>query len=446
MFDILIIGNSLIVYFLCLFVFHFCICGLNTLSMESVFVYFYLIFVSVGSIIIHLKANEHALAMGLVNSYITTKMVLFSAISFLFIVLGMLVVRRGWGFGSVNSCILKGFSSRVRERRFYFIYFLLYLISLFVLFSYVNKIQSLAIIASFTGVVDPAVARSAMTNAFEGKYHWYKLFFIDILGFLSYIAFVILLLKSCRLKKYLKAPFFLVIFTAIFSHSMTGEKSKLAFLFLGYLFLFLFFRKGGKIFTPATFVAMLFISLWLYVAYVIFMPNNNHIVDSMIGRVFVGQLMPSYWYLQKFSNNFLYGLSFPNYGGILPFDRYMITAEMAGKIFPNSKISMTLPTVFWAEAYANFGIFGVLFFSFLMGTLVSLFSCFSKLIKNSIVRICFVVWCSLHFKDFTGGGISELFYDIFLFGLVGVVVVFSIWEKMSLNNSGSVSLGARRNG
>ncbi len=56
--------------------------------------------------------------------------------------------------------------------------------------------------------------------------------------------------------------------------------------------------------------------------------------------------------------------------GILPFEPFRMTVEVMNWVNPNSNgVVGSMPTVFWAEAYANFGIIGVCIVPFLLALL-----------------------------------------------------------------------------
>mgnify|MGYP001260887004 CR=1 FL=1 len=75
-------------------------------------------------------------------------------------------------------------------------------LSLIVLLLYLSKIERIALIVALRdSISESKVARSAMGNAFPGKYHWYRLFFSQVLSFVTF-AFWSNWLVTKRKKRY----------------------------------------------------------------------------------------------------------------------------------------------------------------------------------------------------------------------------------------------------
>ena len=402
---------------------------LNRISIESIFVFFYLQSVVVGSYILYFKANNHALLMGLTRNDLLTKILLFANWGLLFVVAGMAFVRFILGQRVSAGCCNFNFSKfgYGKRLRYAVLIAMLSLLSIGILLIYLSKLSYVALFAALAGDIDPAVARSAMTNEFEGSYHWFKLFFIDVLAFVTYLTFVAYL--SQQKKVVPRWILVALILLTLFTHTLTGEKSLAAYFVLGMYFVYSIVKKDSLLFSAA-FVKVLFIVFAVLVlSYGYFSEYEGNVFEIIFGRTFVGQLMPSYWYLEHFESSKLFGQSFPNYGGLLPHERYMITRELAQVVFPQASVAMTLPTVFWAEAYANFGWPGVVFSSVIIGMVLSLLNVFAAILKVDQIRIAFLVWAMVHFRRYTGGGIGELFYDIFLFSIAALAVFCAVFIR-----------------
>lgn len=112
------------------------------------------------------------------------------------------------------------------------------------------------------------------------------------------------------------------------------------------------------------------------------------------------------------------GRSFPNPGGILPIESYRLTEEMMN---PNDKGSM--PTVFWAEAYANFGILGVIFVPFMIGVVLYAVYYMVDKIENTPLKIGFFVWLMQHYKTLSTTGFSGFLIDFYLIMLLFIITL-----------------------
>jgi hypothetical protein len=141
---------------------------------------------------------------------------------------------------------------------------------------------------------------------------------------------------------------------------------------------------------------------------------------SVFSRSFTGQITPAYFYLQYFPGvkDFLLGGTFPNPGGILPFMPFAYTVELMNWVFPDlaaTGVVGSMPTVFWCESYANFGILGIPVIAMIVGILLTAISRIITLVKWSPVSIGLGVWVILHYKDLSGTGFSGFFVDASLF-------------------------------
>ena len=109
--------------------------------------------------------------------------------------------------------------------------------------------------------------------------------------------------------------------------------------------------------------------------------NPINAIASVFSRTFTGQIQPAYHYLEFFPmhHDFLWGRSFPNPRGILPFEPYRLTVEIMNWRFPDlvkRGVVGSMPTTFWGELYANFGTLGVITIPFFVGIVIYLLACF----------------------------------------------------------------------
>jgi hypothetical protein len=94
-------------------------------------------------------------------------------------------------------------------------------------------------------------------------------------------------------------------------------------------------------------------------------------------RLFAGTPEAAYFYVVIFPNHmdYLYGLSLPNPGGILPFEHFRLSRFVSQYIWNfaivyGSELEgavSSAPAMFWTEMYANFGFTGIVLSSTLFG-------------------------------------------------------------------------------
>jgi len=114
----------------------------------------------------------------------------------------------------------------------------------------------------------------------------------------------------------------------------------------------------------------------------------------------------------------------------LPFETFELTKEIMNFAQPENLANGligTMPTVFWAEAYANFGIIGIFIIPFIVGIVVWIFQyCINKF-ENTPIKVALYVWLILHFKNLSISGFSDFIVDFYLIFTVGIVVITKLF-------------------
>ncbi len=108
----------------------------------------------------------------------------------------------------------------------------------------------------------------------------------------------------------------------------------------------------------------------------------------------------------------------------MPYEPYSYTIEVMNWMFPrlaDSGVVGSMPTVFWGEAYANFGVLGIPTVAFLMGSFVAFVSYVVSRLEINPLTIGFLVWLILAVKDLSVTGFSGYFYSIYIV-IVSMVV------------------------
>jgi hypothetical protein len=300
-----------------------------------------------------------------------------------------------------------------------------------VLILYLKKLSSIAIVVAFLdGIKDAGVARSSMANDFSGKYHWYSVFMHDLMNVVTFTLFSNwLVTKNKSAFIFFSVSFLFSAFAVI----MTTEKGPFAWLVIGLYLVYCLSVKNGKMNIKALMKLFIIIILTLVVFYILLMGSNSFTsaLGSVISRAFTGGISTSYFYLEFFPNHhdFLFGRSFPNPGGMLPFDYYALTVEIMKWKFPGSgDVVGSAPTVFWGEMYANFGIYGILMSPFFIGVGVYFIAYFFNRLENTPLKVGFMVWLILHYRTIASTSLSGFMLDLYLFvvgGAIALIIAFS---------------------
>ncbi|SDO63237.1 oligosaccharide repeat unit polymerase [Halomonas shengliensis] len=294
---------------------------------------------------------------------------------------------------------------------------LIFSVVLFVTYVYISKIDSLAILESLSGK-SVAQSRSNMTNNFSGSYHWYSLFFYDLSWVCSLALYALALTYRSVFGWFLFSIFFLC--TSFFL-TMTAQKAPFVF-FLATIFLVHSYLRSGKMLSTAKMLSMSLVSLAaVLIMYILFMGSGSFIsaLSSTASRALTGQLSGAYNYLWIFPEkvDYLLGRSFPNPSGIFPFDHYQITTEVMKIVNPHFAergVVGSQPTMYWGEAYANFGWVGVLVAPLYVGAYFFFWKwCIGFIVRPHIKAVA-TVWIGLQLGRFAFSGFSWSMFPVTL--------------------------------
>lgn len=297
----------------------------------------------------------------------------------------------------------------------------------FVLFIYLSKIPAIALFVALSEgpSSDSQLARSLMGNDFAGKYHWYSLIMHDLFNIVTFALFSAFLITK---KKIIFFLFLVAFLGSSFTAVMATEKAPFAGILIGLLLVYGITLLKGKIPIKATIIVLAILFSSLIIFYIFFMGSADGFsaFSSIFSRALAGSIQPAYHYLEFFPyhQDFLLGRSFPNPGGILPIEPYRITVEVMNWVSPNDKgVVGSMPTVFWAEAYANFGVLGPILVSFIIGTVVYAIYYFVDKIENTPLKIGFFVWLMQHYKNLSATGFSGYLVDFYLIMLIFIIII-----------------------
>lgn len=393
----------------------------SIVNVTTVALYFFSV---VGTFVLFFRLDEYRFNVGVQNQNLIAEVLLYSSINLICFIFGVIFVRRLVGLRIVN---LRSTEAEHLSRLQGLALAFLFIFCMLVLFNYLRQLDNVAIVVAITEGVNAAKqARSDMGNAFPGKYHWYKLVMHEVGTLLTFIF-----LANWLQRKTLKALFAFVIgfsysaFVAI----MATEKAPIAWLLIGLFMVYFLVRRDGLVpFGRMIFFLSILLGV-LVLSYIYFMGSRDIGVAlwSVFSRAFSGSIAPAYFYLEYFPyhQDYLLGRTFPNPGGIMPFEPFRYTLEIMNWKFPelvNSGVVGSAPTVFWGESYANFGGVGVPVVAFIMGCCVAFVSYLVSKLEVNPISIGFLIWLILEFKDLSVTGFSGYFINIYIIFIVLLVL------------------------
>lgn len=406
---------------------------LNQISLVNVTAFALLLFSVLGTFPLFYFLDDYRYAIGVQDKSLVLKVLFYSALNIVFFLVGVIFVRKFLGLNPVPFTSNETYPLSTLQKS--------YLVGVFtlctlILFLYLQKIEKIALVVAFTeGVGASKLARSEMGNSFTGNHHWYKLVMQDLGALLAFTCYALWL----RRKKVLTfIPFVAATGYAAFVAVMATEKAPFAWLLIG-LFMVHFLVKSDGFIPLRKLIAFAFILLGVLIfSYILFMGKKDlsSALWSVFSRAFSGSISPAYFYLEFFPEHqsFLFGRTFPNPGGIMPYEPYRYTVEVMNWKFPalsESGVVGSAPTVFWGEAYANFGPLGIPLVAFFMGCITAGASFLISKIEINPLTIGFLVWLILSFKDLSVSGFSGHLYSVYII-FVSAFVVFTILLRGSL--------------
>jgi hypothetical protein len=271
-----------------------------------------------------------------------------------------------------------------------------------------------------------ALARSRMANAFEGNYYWYQLFMQKIL------SVVFLVLFCNRLVERQGRSWTLMVFglMLLFSLLLASEKGLVISLFLAIIFAILWTRNQGtfkkKDLTLFGFASVLVLSGM----YGLFMGDSDiyATLNSIYSRTLTGGIQPAYHYVEIFPDKvpYLLGRSLPNPGGIFPFEPYLLTKEVWSLVHSGAyaeELSGSMPTIFWGDMYANFGIIGALLSPVYVGYLIYMLNAYYFKLEMTPMTIALYIWLIIHYQGLAITSLANFLVDTTAVIIAAVVLL-----------------------
>lgn len=412
------------------------------LSVTSLFLIFYLIFDIIGSVLLNYVQFPAEIESGFYNNpEIVFRIWLYTMFGLVGLLIGFAISHqvnsRNHSIRQISNFALE---TPIKYSRYDFsnsnfrfcLFFLL--TGLIVLLLYRKQIGILPIesLANGLSAIELAVERSAATNDFSGKMYRYDIFMNTLPMLLFIVTFFIS--RNTKKKKW-KILFILFFLFNTFYALSTLQKGPIIRLFLVYYIMHVLYKKNIN---KKLLLTIITISVPVIILmYMFFMGQSDRpigmIMEGALHRIFIGAIAPFYWYIKYFdSHDLLWGASFPNPGGLLPFTSVRLTVLMMNYGFDTGDVVGSMPTVFLGEMYANFGVIGMIISSvvvgFLLQSLDNLF--FRKFAKNKTVILCSIfVFLTNYFSKYTESSISNVFVDVNIYVVLLIYFIYNQRKK-----------------
>jgi oligosaccharide repeat unit polymerase len=408
---------------------------LMILSLPSFVVFSIFVFQYVGFPILYFQLDDYR-AEFVTNQDLLLKAWLITSISTILVCFGAVLgayLLKPLKYFRVKNILHKVLAKYIKRR--------IYLVGLFclgVLIVYIAKIgfNNIALVAVLNGAgsSEIALARSLMGNDFGSGYHWYNFFMRDCLVFISLTLIAIRLQKPQEISK---VYFILIIAAAVLSLVMATEKGLFVDFLIAVSLVYIISKNKGVVPFSVVLYFIFFSFTALIVFYIYFMGDADIVasVMSIFSRGLTGSLQPIYHYLEFFPTyqNWLYGITFPNPGGIFPFTPYNLTVEVMNFVQPehrDSGVVGTMPAIYWGELYANFGYLGVFIFSPWVGFFLYYINWIIYRLEFDPMNSALFAWMLVHYKNLSLTSISMFIID---FNLIVILFVYCILKIKIVN-------------
>jgi oligosaccharide repeat unit polymerase len=401
----------------------------SKISMVTVVVYSMYVFSVVGTFPLFFMLDEYRVNIGIVKKDVIVYVLVYSAASIFCLLLGVIFSRRVLKLvpRPILSMEIKNLSPKQMAGLITAL-----LLMCFVLYVYLKKIDSVAILVVIRdSVVAAALARSDMgNNLASGGAHWYTLILSNIGPLITCAFYAAWLIKKNKIRLIL---FGVTLIVSSFVAVMATEKAPFINLMTLLIMTYFIIRSDGVV-PLSRFLYFGLVALVVLVGfYMLFMGSQTlgDALQNVVSRAFSGSIAPAYFYLEHYpvERGYLFGTTFPNPGGILPFTPERYTVDLRNWVFPElaaTGVVGTMPTVFWAEAYVNFGWIGVGVVSFLIGVIMSFVLYFVSSLALDPITIALNIWLIGHYKKLSITGFSGYLYDFYFWGVVSLTLTLII--------------------
>ena len=330
-----------------------------------------------------------------------------------------------------------------KNQKFFLILLSIFCILIYLYYYLQVGFDQIAILNYSKSKVELFDLRSGMGSNFEGDF-LYTFFGKSLLSF-TFIALLLNYLNYKESKNHI-ILFTIGVFLFFFLTSST-EKYQFIKFFLQVFLVYAIVRQNGQMKIFPLLLFLLIVTLILTFTYYFFMDKSSLLESLLSGlsRVFLGNIIAGIYYYEYFPNveSFLHGKTFPNPGGILPFGGFSLSRHLY--FYFNShlverNITGSIPAVFWAEMYANFGTIISYIISYLVGYFLYFFNKILFQFTPNAVTLSLFIWLIIHYQELSISYLSKYLIDVTLvFLLIFVYFLSNILPKLSTKNQNNES-------
>lgn len=412
--------------------------SLKSLNMNSIMYYFLLVWCFVGASVIFCGFRDHYLLAKCSEDVLAEGyfIILYAIVSLpLYVILFQRLIGINNYKHFMDKFINKEFALDNEQGVFKVVCFLTMLGTLALIYTF-YILGYIPIIELFKGNVGILLERVTITRDFAGNQYIRNIFALTMLPMLSYLAYIYYRITNRRNWKWL---FFILLFLAILCKTYNFAKGPVIFyIFYFYLLDVLLGRiKSYKKIMYICVASIIFIVL-LYMYLLDFDGNLISMTMGPMGRIFITQIATSFLHFQIFPDvvSYLDGSSFPQscsflFNFFLEKSEYGIrSGRVVMEVFNPAGIALNVAGVmnslFVAEAYANFGYWGVLFSPVIVAIAMTIIPNLVISGKKTPIKLLLYVICTIEWTQCVTGGFVDYICN------VNLIIQFSILYLVNL--------------
>ena len=436
--SLLILFASILSLLMCRYLLKAANGNLRLPSISNFFMYNYFVFCFIGATLLNLFYFEYQDSIGIYKRMDLVLNIWYYSVAGLFLIpLGMLIANILTGYRPKyfsTKLISKPIeiSNADKSCKMGFIIATYFVVSVITMILFMMSLNNVPIISVLRGEIDGVIlsqVRSEAGNDYQGG-----------MGRLNYIFRTLPIVILCilfftrNINFKWKIFFFAVLFLNIFISIMELHKAPVIQLVM--LLALTFIYEKRKLNIKLIVYGGLITAGAILLMYAFFAGLGDRGIAAVLiapfNRIFIGQIWPFYfWQLYLESHGLLWGATFSNPGGLLPFENIVITKEINSIVFPElAKLGIvgSMPTVFFADWLINFGRTAALFSMVFFGCLIQFIEIFfvNKLSKSKgLIFSGIYLFLIYYFSQFAGTTFTNLIFDIYL--IVPLLASLSIY-------------------
>lgn len=298
------------------------------------------------------------------------------------------------------------------------------------------KIGFIPILKVLTENIDTNVIRIQVGRSFKGIEFIRNIFALNMIPTLSFVAYIYYKILHKNTWKYLFGFLFLL---SILCKTYNFEKAPVIIYLFQFYLIEIYLGNVKSIKKPIIYFSLLGI-LFIVIYYTLtdFKGSLLSLSHGPLSRLFITQIATCYLHFQAFPNmhKFLNGSSFPTAVAWIfnSNESWVRSGRVVMEIFNQAGVKKgiagVMNSIYIAEAYANFGVIGVIISPWIVAFIMTIISNFILNQRKTPMNVVLYLIVTYTFSNLLVGGFVDFFYNIgLLFTFLLLVGIESIYRK-----------------